>query len=772
MASLFAMCFRPKLAEDAIEKAVGLENTLVSSPLKRTQSIKNQRTRYLYVTVVSATGLRNADANGLSDPFCVVRLGKESFKTDTKEDTLDPEWDEDDGAQKVLTVGAARVLNIALYDEDFGTQSLLPNDFLGQAEVDIEPYIEQLEQGHGGKEEELCLPLQDPKGKIRKGPANLGKVYVRIGIGYAKDFFAAKLLADREVLGRVSLEIHEAEKLEQAELVGSIDAYCIAEVERSLETTEVCAEASPHWGVEYDFTFTDIKSSVFVRVMDKDLLTADDPVGEVAIPIKTVLEKGGEITGWFRLWGARTHGYNLLLLDDHPKKRLGYIRLTLRARLTARDVEQKLLANRAVGPLVYAELLSPKPFKSLSAKRDMSRIMDVLVSGALNTFGCVWYLHCWEEPSLNVSLFIILFAVCFLTNFWVLVSLAPAGLFFVYLVRAHILRKLPEEIYYGRDTIDNLWQKAFATKSRQSQMTKKNPEKGKKKKKGGILGFVSMARELKRTAIMWNYRMHCAVTVMEKASGMFVSGTGDFKKRDVVAAAIPIVAAVNLAWAAAFLTAYPVLSFALGLVKLHRVLFVVGVFCLAPLGHVTENVAALINVNVNNMPFNLSRVPDMPSKEDVGSLLVRAAYVQKFQKRLTSSLSTSFRERQARSAQKAKKKKGRMSRPGEGEGAGEDEVILESPTRARREREVHIVDKLTTEIKGFRVTPELTVLDCLEQVRTRFVRAFGYDFLEKLQLAYLDAQTRLEHEHNSICSQLQLGEQNTLSSPPRTPGGR
>lgn len=77
MASLFAMCFRPKLAEDAIEKAVGLENTLVSSPLKRTQSIKKQRTRYLYVTVVSATGLRNADANGLSDPFCVVRLGKE-----------------------------------------------------------------------------------------------------------------------------------------------------------------------------------------------------------------------------------------------------------------------------------------------------------------------------------------------------------------------------------------------------------------------------------------------------------------------------------------------------------------------------------------------------------------------------------------------------------------------------------------------------------------------------------------------------------------------
>ena len=198
----------------------------------------------------------------------------------------------------------------------------------------------------------------------------------------------------------------------------------------------------------------------------------------------------------------------------------------------------------------------------------------------------------------------------------------------------------------------------------------------------------------------------------------------------------------------------------------------VGVFCLAPLGHVTENVAALINVNVNNMPSNLSRVPDMPSKEDVGALLVRAAYVQKFQKRLTSSLSTSFRERQARSAQKAKKKKSRMSRPGEGEGAGEDEGILESPTRARREREVHIVDKLTTEIKGFRVTPELTVLDCLEQVRTRFVRAFGYDFLEKLQLAYLDAQTRLEHEHSSICSQLQLGEQNTLSSPPRTPEGR
>ena len=67
MASLFAMCFRPKSVEEVIEQAAGLENKLVSSPLKRTHSwitVKSQckkgavREAWLLVALDHIVGLR------------------------------------------------------------------------------------------------------------------------------------------------------------------------------------------------------------------------------------------------------------------------------------------------------------------------------------------------------------------------------------------------------------------------------------------------------------------------------------------------------------------------------------------------------------------------------------------------------------------------------------------------------------------------------------------------------------------------------------------
>ena len=52
------------------------------------------------VTLERANGLVNADSSvlggrsDLSDPFAVLSLGKQAFRSTTIDDSLDPEWDE------------------------------------------------------------------------------------------------------------------------------------------------------------------------------------------------------------------------------------------------------------------------------------------------------------------------------------------------------------------------------------------------------------------------------------------------------------------------------------------------------------------------------------------------------------------------------------------------------------------------------------------------------------------------------------------------------
>ena len=47
------------------------------------------------VTVVKARGLRAADRNGLSDPFCVCSCGQDAFRTSVMRRTLEPVWEEE-----------------------------------------------------------------------------------------------------------------------------------------------------------------------------------------------------------------------------------------------------------------------------------------------------------------------------------------------------------------------------------------------------------------------------------------------------------------------------------------------------------------------------------------------------------------------------------------------------------------------------------------------------------------------------------------------------
>ncbi|KAM7524287.1 hypothetical protein LguiA_014189 [Lonicera macranthoides] len=78
-----------------------------------------------------------------SDPYVVIRMGKQKLKTRVVKKTLNPEWNED------LTLSIADPnlpIKLEVYDKD--TFSL--DDKMGDAEFEIKPFLEAIKMRLGG----------------------------------------------------------------------------------------------------------------------------------------------------------------------------------------------------------------------------------------------------------------------------------------------------------------------------------------------------------------------------------------------------------------------------------------------------------------------------------------------------------------------------------------------------------------------------------------------------------------------------------------------
>ena len=93
------------------------------------------------ITIVEAIGLLPKDNNGLSDPYCLVQVGRNVKKTSTKKKMLNPVWHE---TFDFKADSARESIKIRIWDEDDDLRSRLKDkllresdDFLGQVIIDI-----------------------------------------------------------------------------------------------------------------------------------------------------------------------------------------------------------------------------------------------------------------------------------------------------------------------------------------------------------------------------------------------------------------------------------------------------------------------------------------------------------------------------------------------------------------------------------------------------------------------------------------------------------
>jgi len=127
---------------------------------------------YAVINIREAQGLRAADSNGKSDPFCVVKIGgHKAYTTQTINKTLEPKWLEKlyvgslkKGNCLPVTKEFLRDLDIQffLWDSDFASK----NEFLGMASLKGSEVVAGVDK---------WLDLKDDVGRDKA----TGRIYIR-----------------------------------------------------------------------------------------------------------------------------------------------------------------------------------------------------------------------------------------------------------------------------------------------------------------------------------------------------------------------------------------------------------------------------------------------------------------------------------------------------------------------------------------------------------------------------------------------------------------
>ncbi len=110
----------------------------------------------LMVTMIGAQKLRKADTFGKSDPFTVLTLTEQTFRTKVVPKTLDPTWNET--FEILIHDPAVQVLELEIFDEDFG---IAKNDSLGNCQLPLSVLVPHSIKGFN-------IPLTDtPTGSVQ-----------------------------------------------------------------------------------------------------------------------------------------------------------------------------------------------------------------------------------------------------------------------------------------------------------------------------------------------------------------------------------------------------------------------------------------------------------------------------------------------------------------------------------------------------------------------------------------------------------------------------
>merc|ERR1712020_853547 len=279
------------------------------------------------LTLHKARKLKKKGAFGKADPYTVLTVGKEKFKTATVSNNQNPEWNHTITFD--LTKDTEEEMTVEVFDSDIGK-----DDRLGDTKISLREICHQrnvvnkwilLQNCKTGEVlfsaeyfEPGSLPLQVtpvPKVETRKTPE---KVEVAKPVKAEKKEKTPEPVAKPEAqtpvvqleplpAGSINLTLHKARKLEKKGAFGKPDPYTILSVgKEKFKTATVKNNQNPEWQYTIKFDLTkDTKEEIAVEVFDEDI-GKDDRLGDTKIPLREIIQQRNIVNKWIPLKNCKS----------------------------------------------------------------------------------------------------------------------------------------------------------------------------------------------------------------------------------------------------------------------------------------------------------------------------------------------------------------------------------------------------------------------------------------------------------------------------------
>jgi hypothetical protein len=246
------------------KKVKGKLTVLVEDPSKQPPPVKRR------LVIEKAQYLVNADIMGKSDPYVKAYWnGQMLGKTGTVEDSLDPVFPEaENGFEVMVPGGRGGNLRLEVFDDDAGPNS---DDLLGMVELRLGG-----DKGLGGNnvihnDKAEAFEMFTRKGKPAMGPRGRSKIFIRVEHPWLKR----------------RLVIEKALELPEMDAGSACDPYARVYWNSALlgRTQVVKRTLEPVWDKEMMIGVPERGAKLKIVVLDRDLTSKDDVVGEIEMDI-------------------------------------------------------------------------------------------------------------------------------------------------------------------------------------------------------------------------------------------------------------------------------------------------------------------------------------------------------------------------------------------------------------------------------------------------------------------------------------------------------
>merc|ERR1712110_1242091 len=251
------------------------------------------------LTLHKARKLEKKGAFGKADPYTVLTVGKEKFKTATVSNNQNPEWNHTITFD--LTKDTEEEMTVEVFDSDIGK-----DDRLGDTKISLREICHQRNVVN------KWIPLQNCKtGEVLFSAEYFepGSLPVQVTPEPVAKPEAQTPVVQLEPLpvGSINLTLHKARKLEKKGAFGKADPYTILSVgKEKFKTETVKNNQNPEWQYPIKFDLTkDTKEEITVEVFDEDI-GKDDRLGDTIIPLREIIQQRNIVNKWIPLKNCKS----------------------------------------------------------------------------------------------------------------------------------------------------------------------------------------------------------------------------------------------------------------------------------------------------------------------------------------------------------------------------------------------------------------------------------------------------------------------------------